>query len=75
MQDNFVSGAPINYLIEGLNSHRQFTDMNNINRFPRISYWDAANAGCNEVTRDAFDKVAQHPGLAGYTDIHEHYEK
>ena len=75
MKDNTVTGAQINYLIEGFDILGRFIDENNISLAPRISDWDAAKTGCNGVTWGALDKAAHHPGLPGYTDLRIHCER
>ena len=75
LQDNVVSGANINYLIEGFDNIGEFIDQNNISQTPQVSDWQAAKSGCNGVTWGALDKVAHHPSLAGYTDLRIHCER
>ena len=75
MTDNHVTGAHINYLIEGLIIEGQFIDENNTSITPRQSDWEAAGFGCNGVYWGPTDKVAHHPSLAGYTDIPIHCER
>jgi hypothetical protein len=75
MSDNVVSGAHINYLIEGVDLLGPFVDRGNISQTPRLSDWQAANAGCDGLTWGALDKVAHHPGLPGYTDLRIHCER
>jgi hypothetical protein len=69
MRDNTVTGAQINYLVEGLAMFGQFIDENNISLTPQRSDWGAARTGCNGVTWGALDKVAHDPSLPGYTDL------
>ena len=69
MKDNFVSGAQINYLIDGFDILGTFVDENNVSQAPRLTDWDAAKKGCEGVTWGALDKVAHDPSLAGYTDL------
>ncbi|MCE9646056.1 MAG: right-handed parallel beta-helix repeat-containing protein [Chloroflexi bacterium] len=75
MKDNTVTGANINYLVEGLDVLGQFIDRNNVSQAPRVSDWQAARSGCNGVTWGALDKVAHHPSLTGYTDLLIHCER
>ena len=75
MKDNSVTGAHINYLIEGFIIEGQFIDENNASIEPRKSDWDAARFGCNGVLWGPTDKVAHHPSLPGYTDIVIHCER
>jgi hypothetical protein len=75
LKDNSVTGAQINYLIEGLADLGQFIDQDNVSNSPQRSDWAAARAGCNGVTWGAFDKVAHDPSLPGYTDLLIHCER
>lgn len=75
MKDNLVSGANINYLVEGLAAFGQLIDQNNTSQKPRLSDWEAARNGCLGVTWGALDKAAYHPTLEGYTDLRVHCER
>jgi hypothetical protein len=75
LKDNIVSGAQINYLIEGFAIFGQFIDENNISLTPQLSDWAAARSGCFGVTWAALDKVAHDPSLPGYTDLLIHCER
>ncbi|MCL4529834.1 MAG: hypothetical protein M1282_10525 [Chloroflexi bacterium] len=75
LKDNTVTGAHINYFIEGLDVLGAFIDENNISLSPQFSDWDAARHGCNGVTWGALDKVAHDPTLPGYTDLLIHCER
>ncbi len=75
LKDNSVSGAQINYLVEGLDAIGQFIDQNNLSQTPRLSDWQAAKSGCNGVKWGALDKVAHDPVLAGYIDLLIHCER
>ncbi len=75
LKDNVVSGANINYLIEGVDLIGEFIDENNTSLTPQVSDWQAARSGCNGVIWGALDKVAHHPSLAGYTDLRIHCER
>ena len=75
MADNSVTGAHINYLIEGFIVQGQFIDENNISIEPRKSDWDAAHFGCDGIFWGPTDKVAHHPSLPGYTDLRIHCER
>jgi hypothetical protein len=75
LKDNTVTGAHINYLVEGFAILGQFIDINNISLTPRISDWEAAIRGCFGVTWGALDKVAHDPSLPGYTDLLIHCER
>ena len=79
LQDNFVSGAQINYLVEGLDLMGEFIDINNISEAPRMSDWEFSKYGCE---RNGFidywntlDFVAHHPSLDGWTDQRVHCER
>jgi parallel beta-helix repeat protein len=75
LKDNTVTGAQINYLVEGLYAAGQFIDENNTSQTPRVSDWQASKSGCNGITWGAFDKVAHHPSLPGYKDLRIHCER
>jgi len=75
LKDNTVTGAHINYLIEGFDILGTFIDENNVSETPRRSDWQAARAGCDDLTWGALDKVAHHPSLPGYTDLRVHCER
>ena len=75
MKDNSVTGAHINYLIEGFIIKGQFIDENNISLSPRQSDWEAARLGCGDITWGPLDKVAHDPTLPGYTDLPIHCER
>jgi parallel beta-helix repeat protein len=75
LKDNTVTGAQINYLVEGFLIKGQFIDQNNISITPRQSDWGASRTGCNGVTWGPFDKVAHDPTLPGYTNLEIHCER
>lgn len=75
MKDNTVTGAQINYLVEGFIFNGQFVDQNNASVTPRRSDWGASRSGCYGVTWGALDKAAHHPSLSGYTDLEIHCER
>jgi hypothetical protein len=73
--DNVVSGAQINYFIEGLDVIGQLIEQNNLSQTPRLSDWEAARAGCDGATWGALDKVAHDPALPGWTNLRIHCER
>lgn len=75
MKDNSVTGAHVNYLIEGFIIRGQFIDENNISISPRQSDWEAARLGCEGVKWGPLDKVAHHSSLPGYSDVLIHCER
>ncbi len=75
LKDNTVTGAHINYLIEGFDILGTFIDENNISETPRLSDWQAARTGCDGLTWGPLGKVAHHPSLPGYTDLRVHCER
>jgi hypothetical protein len=75
LKDNSVTGAHVNYLIEGFVVQGQFIDENNVSLEPRYSDWEAARYGCDGIVWGPLDKVAHHPSLPGYTDIRIHCER
>jgi hypothetical protein len=75
LKNNTVTGAHVNYLIEGLIIKGQFIDENNISLSPRQSDWYDARFGCNGLTWGPLDKVAHHPSRPDYTDLTIHCER
>ena len=75
LKDNTVSGAQINYFIEGVDVMGQLIEQNNISQTPRLSDWEAAKAGCNGIIWGALDKVAHDPSLPGWTDLRIYCER
>ncbi len=75
LKDNQVTGAQINYLIEGFDILGQLIDEDNTSLSPQISDWAASRQGCDGVVWGAFDKVAHHPSLPGWTDLGIHCER
>ena len=79
LKDNYVAGAHINYLVEGLDAVGTFAQSGNTSGAARVSDWEAAKNGCYEggtpVTWGALDRVAHHPALAGWTDKRIHCER
>ena len=74
-KDNNVTGAHVNYLIEGMKNKGQFIDENNVSLSPRKSDWEAARLGCDGLTWGPLDKVAHHPSLPDYVDLRIHCER
>jgi hypothetical protein len=75
LKDNVVSGAQINYFIEGVDVLGQLIEQNNVSQVPRLSDWEAARTGCDGATWGALDKVAHAPALAGWTNLRIHCER
>jgi hypothetical protein len=73
--DNQVSGAHINYLIEGLDLVGTLIESGNTSTSPRKSDWEAAHQSCQGVYWGPLDKVAHHPSLPGWTDKRIHCER
>lgn len=73
--NNQVSGAHINYLIEGLDLVGTLIESGNTGTAPRKSDWEAAHQGCHGVYWGPLDKVAHHPSLPGWTDKMIHCER
>jgi parallel beta-helix repeat protein len=75
LQDNHVTGAQINYLVEGLDLRGEFIDSGNISTEPRYTDW-VEDAGCPMGGMNdrwgAHDFVAHHPSLPGWTDKRVH---
>lgn len=75
LSDNTVTGAHINYLVEGLDTVGTLVQSNNVSHNPRWSDWGAAHTGCNGTTWGPTDFIAHHPALTGWTDIVVHCER
>jgi hypothetical protein len=79
LEGNHVSGAQINYLIEGLDLLGTLVESGNTSGPPRMSDWEAAKLGCPAGgTMDrwaAIDRVAHHPAVPGWTDQRVHCER
>ncbi len=75
LKDNIVSGAQINYLVEGFDAIGQFIDENNLSQAPQLSDWQAARNGCQGVRWGALDKVAHDPVLPDYMNLLIHCER
>jgi parallel beta-helix repeat protein len=75
LQDNQVTGAHINYLVEGLDVVGTFIQSGNTSNAPRRTDWNAARFGCEGVTWGPTDFIAHHPSLDGWTDLRIHCER
>lgn len=79
LTDNFVAGAQVNYLVEGLDLMGTFIESGNTSGSPRMTDWETATAGCTieGVTHSwaAIDRVAFHPTLDGWTAQRIHCER
>lgn len=75
LQDNQVTGAHVNYLVEGLDIVGEFIQSGNISNTPRRSDWNASRYGCDGVTWGPTDFIAHHPSLDGWTDLRIHCER
>jgi hypothetical protein len=75
LKNNTVTGAHINYLVDGFKILGTFVDTGNTSTTPRLSDWQAATSGCNGVFWGALNKVAHAPSLSGYTDRNIHCER
>ncbi len=72
---NNVTGAHINYLVEGLDLVGSLIEEGNTSTSPRMSDWEAAHLGCDGIFWGALDKVAHHPILPGWTNKRIHCER
>ncbi len=79
LKDNYVSGAQVNYLIEGLDLVGTLVESANTSGPPRMTDWRSAKAGCtmDGVTDrwGTIDRVARHPTLDGWVDQRIHCER
>ena len=78
LSDNYVSGAHVNYLIEGLDLAGTLVESGNTSGAPRTTDWGASR-GCSlggvTDTWGPIDRVAHHPALAGWVDQRIHCER
>jgi hypothetical protein len=74
LSGNYVSGAHINYLVEGLDLNGALTESGNTSGAPRQTDWQSSQ-GCNGVTWGPLDRVAHHPALPGWSDVRVHCER
>jgi hypothetical protein len=79
MTGNTVSGAQINYLVEGLDVLGALNLLGNTSQSPRQTDWESADNGCNRDgqidTWGILDWVAHHPSLSGWVDQRVHCER
>jgi parallel beta-helix repeat protein len=75
MSNNTVTGAQVNYLVDGFDILGHFVDTNNTSITPQMTDWAAAKSGCQGVTWGALSKVAHALSLPGYTDLIIHCER
>jgi hypothetical protein len=78
MRGNYVSGAQVNYLIEGLDLMGEIRLSNNTSGAPRMTDWqDDAYClrGGQLDSWGTIDRVAHHPTLPGWTDQRIHCER
>ena len=75
LKDNLVSGAEVNYLVEGLDLDGSFVAVKNNSETPRVTDWQGALGCGNFGTVNSWgptDFVAHNPTLPGWTDIQIH---
>jgi hypothetical protein len=72
---NYVSGAHINYLIEGLDLMWTLIESDKSSGSPGLTDWESAEAGCGGIRWDPTDRIAHHPALTGWTDLPVHCER
>jgi parallel beta-helix repeat protein len=79
LKDNYVSGAQVNYLIEGLDLVGTLVESGNTSSPPRMTDWAAAKRGGERGgvtdTWGTIDRVAHHPTLDGWVDQRIHCER
>jgi hypothetical protein len=78
LKNNYVSGAQVNYLIEGLDLVGTLVESGNASGPPRMTDWEG-DADCwmggEFDTWGAIDRVAHHPTLDGWVDQRIHCER
>lgn len=76
---NFVRGAQVNYLVDGLDLVGTLVANNNVSESPRTTEWQAASQGCNQFgitnTWGTYDFVAHNPSLPGWMDVRIYCER
>ena len=75
LKGNHVSGAHVNYLIEGLDLAGSLFESNNTSNTPRPTDWESAVVGCEGIQWNPIDRIAHHPSLDGWTDLQIHCER
>ncbi len=79
LRDNFVRGAQVNYLVEGVDLLGELLESGNLSEAPRRTDWVASQLGCDaDGPLDYWgplDFVSHHPSLAGWTDLRVHCER
>jgi len=75
LRDNHVTGAQVNYLIEGLDLVGTLIESGNISTAPRMTDWETdANCGMGGENDSwtTIDFAAHHPAIPGWTDQRIH---
>ncbi len=75
LANNYVSGAHVNYLIEGLDLAGTLDEFGNTSGPPHRTDWEAARNGCVGLTWSPKDRVAHHPTRPGWIDLRIHCER
>jgi len=78
LSDNYVAGAHINYLIEGLDLVGTLIESGNTSGAPRLSDWESSRGYSSGGLTDhwgALNRVAHHPSRPGWTDVRVHCER
>jgi hypothetical protein len=75
LRDNRVTGAQVNYLVEGVDLLGSLDKSGNLSVTPRMTDWEG-DAGCwmwgQFDTWATIDKAAHHPSIPGWTDQRIH---
>jgi hypothetical protein len=78
LQDNDVTGAQVNYLVEGMDVVGTFVESGNVSTTPVRTDWqddEACWMGGQLDTWTTIHKAAHHPTLPGWTDQRIHCER
>ena len=75
LTDNTVTGAQINFLVDGVDLVGELVQGGNLSHTPRRSDWGASRTGCDGVFWGPTDFVAHDPTLPGWTNIRIHCER
>jgi hypothetical protein len=78
LADNTVTGAQVNFLVEGLDVHGELIVSGNVSNVPRLTDWEG-DAACtwDGVTDNwgTLDFVAHEPAIEGWSDLRVYCER
>jgi len=74
-EDNSVTGAQINFLVEGLDLEGTLLKDGNTSTTPQLTDWNVSRTGCFGVYWKAEGFVAHDPSIEGWKDLRIHCER